>query len=181
MNKLDRTDASIEGKESAWQALKRKARSMTSRHPMAKGGRGSAKPPGSEINIDSVPSKNSPQKALAPFLAPQHAPSGASVSAPGTNISSDNVPAPELIVPSEAVPVESKWRESGEYEVVIYARPLNQRMLLIKFDDQSHGKLIVSPRERAVFNVGQRVWVRPVERGVYGLAGRYNIRGRRVA
>jgi hypothetical protein len=77
--------------------------------------------------------------------------------------------------------VESKWRQAGDYEVVIYARPLNQRMLLIKFDDKSHGKLIVSPRERAAFNVGQRVWVRPVERGVYGLAGRYNIRGRRVA
>jgi len=79
------------------------------------------------------------------------------------------------------VPVESKWRQSGEVEVVIYARPLNPRMLLIKFDAQSHGKLVVSPRERAAFNVGQRVWVRPVERGVYGLAGRYNIRGRRVA
>ena len=181
MSNLDVADASIEGKESAWQALKRKARSMTSRHPLAKGGRGSAKPPGLEINIDSLASKNSPQKALTPLSAPVAPPVPAAVLSEEVPFISDKSSAPDLIVPSDVVPVESKWRESGEYEVVIYARPLNPRMLLIKFDDKSHGKLVVSPRERAAFNVGQRVWVRPVERGVYGLAGRYNIRGRRVA
>lgn len=181
MSNLDSTDAAADAKESAWQALKRKARAMTSRHPLAKGGRGLPKAPGREINIDSVPSKNSPQKGVIELPAGEYAPQSGQIPVPGTFILADKPSVPEIIVPADAVPVESKWREAGEHEVVIYARPLNPRMLLIKFDDGDHGKLIVSPRERAAFNVGQRVWVRPVERGVYGLAGRYNIRGRRVA
>lgn len=154
---------------------------MISRHPLAKGGRGSPKAPGLEINIDSVPSKNSPQKGLPQSSHPVKIAENVTIEVPN-DIKFDKWV--DVTIPAgaeTAVPVESKWREAGEHEVVIYARPLNPRMLLIKFDDGDHGKLIVSPRERAAFNVGQRVWVRPVERGVYGLAGRYNIRGRRVA
>jgi hypothetical protein len=73
------------------------------------------------------------------------------------------------------------WRAIGDVEVVVYARPLNPRLLLVQFDDGSHGRVVMSPRERTVFTVKKRLWVRPLQKDVYMLAGRYNRFGVRYA
>jgi hypothetical protein len=90
---------------------------------------------------------------------------------------------PPVTPPAPAIPHDTPahWRACGDVEVVVYARPLNPRLLLVQFDDGSHGRVVMSPRERTVFTVKKRLWVRLLQKDVYMLAGRYNRFGVRYA
>lgn len=158
------TDATLDSRAKL-KLLRAKARQVRSRHPLAKGGRGSRKPAPGKSTIDPLASQNSHQKGLAAPVAPS--------------------PTPVLMVDSPTAPLPhdtpAHWRAIGDVEVVVYARPLNPRLLLVQFDDGSHGRVVMSPRERTVFTVKKRLWVRPLQKDVYMLAGRYNRFGVRYA
>jgi hypothetical protein len=164
MNTPNSTDASVDARERL-KVLRAKARKMKSRHPLAQGGRGSRKPAPGKSTIDPLASENSHQKGLPQLDAPSSAPV-----------------IPDLPVsPVVAHDTPAHWRACGDVEVVVYARPLNPRLLLVQFDDGSHGRVVMSPREREVFTVKKRLWVRPLQKDVYMLAGRYNRLGVRYA
>ena len=75
---------------------------------------------------------------------------------------------------------EDIWRNAGDINVLVYARPLHPRMLLVQLDDGSHGRCLLHPTARARFSVGKRIWVRHERKDLYVLAGRYNRWGARV-
>ncbi len=164
MSDSNLSDATLDAKAKL-KLLRAKARQVRSRHPLAKGGRGSRKPAPGKSTIDPLPSENSHQKGLAAPPAPTV-----------PDITPDAPVAP--VLPHDT---PAHWRACGDMDVVVYARPLNPRLLLVQFDDGSHGRVVMSPRERAVFTVKKRLWVRPLQKDVYMLAGRYNRFGVRYA
>lgn len=164
MNTPNSTDTTVDTREHL-KVLRAKARKMKSRHPLAKGGRGSRKPAPGKSTIDPLASQNSHQKGLTAPPSPDSSPV-----------------LPDIPVsPVVAHDTPAHWRAIGDVEVVVYARPLNPRLLLVQFDDGSHGRVVMSPRERTVFTVKKRLWVRPLQKDVYMLAGRYNRFGVRYA
>jgi hypothetical protein len=87
----------------------------------------------------------------------------------------------ELATTPDATP-ESRWRASGEIEVLVYCRPINPRLLLIRMDDGQNNRVAVQPALQPRFGVGKRIWVRPTPKpGFYELAGTYTQWGKRVA
>jgi len=141
--------------------LRRKARNVRARPRRKQGGEGVSTAPQPTTSIDPLPSQNSNQKGLAdsPAIAPV---------------------APLPI--SSPPPEEQLWREAGEIDVVIYARPLNERLLLIRTDAGENARVKLHPDLRKCFSVGQRVWVRESGKpGMYDIAGHYNYRGRRCS
>lgn len=172
LNTLHDTDTTI-GTAPTLRELRAKARKARSRHPLAKGGRGSRKPGPRKTTIDSLASKIAPQKGLSDVAV----------------IASEAADAVDLtqidtgICVKSAIPHDTPahWRATGDVEVVVYARPLNPRMLLVQFDDGSHGRVVMSPREREMFSVKKRLWVRRLQKDVCMLAGRYNRFGVRCA
>jgi hypothetical protein len=172
MNDTDSQRGSVDDRERL-KALRAKARKARSRHPLAQGGRGSRKPAPGKSTIDPLASQNSHQKGLT----------DAATVGDGTNSTVTVVSLHTDIPVAPVVPHDTPahWRAIGDVEVVVYARPLNPRLLLVQFDDGSHGRVVMSPREREVFTVKKRLWVRPLQKDVYMLAGRYNRFGVRYA
>jgi hypothetical protein len=147
--------------------LKRLARKVRSRHPLARGRGGSAKRRAGKVIIDSLASKNPPQKGLTPLES---------------MIVADRLGVSEPVVAPLPTPScqEEIWRNAGDINVLVYARPLHPRMLLVQLDDGSHGRCLLHPTARARFSVGKRIWVRHERKDLYVLAGRYNRWGSRV-
>lgn len=149
----------MDAERQAFLAKRRAARKVKSRKKpaTATGGRGGAgEGAGANAHMDSLPSKNLAQKA----------------------------PSPQPLTPlPPPTPVHLTEREqhiaAGEIPCTIYAKPLNPRLLLVQFSDDSRGKVVIRPAERAMFGPGKRIWVKAVEKGVYVLAGRYNRFGAR--
>lgn len=167
-------DASQEATAPTLTELKRAARKVRSRHPLAKGGRGSGKRGARKVIIDSPASKNSPQKGLTEPLA---------------DADSRDLRVAEAILADAVAPVidkspvisdEDRWRNAGDINVLVYARPVHPRMLLIQLDDGSHGRCMMHPSDRVRFSVNKRIWVRHDRKDIYQLAGRYNRWGARV-
>ena len=200
MNDLQVTDATTDAHRPTLAELKRQARKVRSRHPLArgrKGGRGSRKPAAVESTIDSLASKNSAQKGLVEFPAATFTVAdGVAVDTPACQVSVVPVPftipaAPDLTQIHGSFPVkdaspaplsdEEKWAKAGDINVLVYARPVNPRMLLITLDDGSHGRCLMHPADRQRFSVGKRIWVRHERKDVYRLTGRYNRWGGRCA
>lgn len=149
--------------------LKRKARAVRSRHRKAKGAGGVPSAPSPDTPIDPLPSQNFHEKELAapaPVL-------------PVTQI------APQIAVKSsesEVIPLEppASWRANGEMDVLVYCRPLNTRLLLIRTDDGHNGRVAVKPELQVRFGTGKRIWVKPTSKpGFYELVGRYTQWGSR--
>jgi len=180
--------------------LKRAARKARSRHPLAKahrGGRGSRKPAAGKSTIDSPASKNSSQKGLVEFPAATFTVAdGVTVDTPACQMSVVPVPftipaAPDLTQIQGSFPVrdaspaplsdEEKWSKAGDINVLVYARPVNPRLLLITLDDGTHGRCLMHPVDRQRFSVGKRIWVRHERKDIYRLTGRYNRWGSRCA
>lgn len=76
---------------------------------------------------------------------------------------------------------EERWAKSGDINVLVYARPVNPRLLLITLDDGTHGRCLMHPVDRQRFSVGKRIWVRHERKDIYRLTGRYNRWGGRCA
>ena len=71
------------------------------------------------------------------------------------------------------------WGDNSA-KAAVYARPFNPRMLLLQFANGDHGRLVVSPGERGLFNIGAEVWVKPAGgKDFYILCGVYNRYGTR--
>lgn len=186
MNDLPVTDATQDAPRPTLAELKRQARKVRSRHPLAKarkGGRGSRKPAAVESTIDSLASKNSAQKGLVHFEAATFTVAdGVTVDTPACTMSAEPVPFTFPGAPSPApLSDEEKWSKAGDINVLVYARPVNPRMLLITLDDGSHGRCLMHPADRQRFSVGKRIWVRHERKDVYRLVGRYNRWGGRCA
>ena len=167
-------DASQEATAPTLTELKRAARKVRSRHPLAKGGRGSRKRSARKVIIDSPASKNSPQKGLT---EPRAATDSRELHV--ADAISGVPPAPAV----DQLPVmsdEDRWRNAGDINVLVYARPVHPRMLLIQLDDGSHGRCMMHPSDRVRFSVNKRIWVRHDRKDIYQLAGRYNRWGARV-
>ena len=153
--------------------LKRKARAVRSRHKRRKGAGGVQPPASPEVSIDALPSQNIQEKEVNP-----------SVSATATTQES-----PSLTVISEVsevtateTPLEppASWRAQGEIDVLVYCRPLNPRLLLIRTDDGHNGRVAVKPELQVRFGTGKRIWVKPTSKpGFYELVGRYTQWGSR--
>jgi hypothetical protein len=161
--------------------LKRLARKVRSRHPLARGRGGSAKRRAGKVIIDSQPSKNPPQKGLTPLAdALVHAGALVNDGYVVDSLTVEGQPAPvPLPLPAPSCQ-EDIWRNAGDINVLVYARPLHPRMLLVQLDDGSHGRCLLHPTARARFSVGKRIWVRHERKDLYVLAGRYNRWGSRV-
>lgn len=168
-------DASLDAQLPTLAELKRKARKVRSRHPLAKGGRGSRKPAAGKSTIDSPASKNSDQKGLSDLSDPSGT-TLATVDAAGYAV--PVVPAAALTPPAP-LSDEEKWSKSGDINVLVYARPVNPRLLLITLDDGAHGRCLMHPVDRQRFSVGKRIWVRHERKDIYRLTGRYNRWGSR--
>lgn len=175
---------------------KRQPKRVISRHPKAvaarkaaklakQGGEGVAlaRPPAP--TIDPLASKILAQKeltrqaALARILTEE----ANARKTQGNGTTSDFTPQP----PRSFTPlpdtdsVKNKWLD-GSRRAAVYARPVNPRMLLVVFEDETHGQLIVSPMDKARFSIGSEVWATPDGlKGRHALAGRYNRFGRRVS
>jgi hypothetical protein len=161
------TDASPAATTPTLADLKRAARKVRSRHPLARGRGGSAKRRAGKVIIDSQPSKNPPQKGLTPHP-------------PVVVVAGLGFPdVPPLPAPAPSCQ-EEIWRNAGDINALVYARPLHPRMLLVQLDDGSHGRCLLHPTDRARFSVGKRIWVRHERKDLYVLAGRYNRWGVRV-
>lgn len=160
--------------------LKRKARKVRSRHPLAKGGRGSRKPAAGKSTIDSPASKNSAQKGLSDLIAP---PDPVVITVTSTVHDATVDPTHPLAHAPAPAPLsdEERWSKSGDINVLVYARPVNPRLLLITLDDGTHGRCLMHPADRQRFSVGKRIWVRHERKDVYRLVGRYNRWGSRCA
>lgn len=95
----------------------------------------------------------------------------------------ETAPVKEDYIP-EPVAVEqdltfNPWKD-GSFRAVVYARPLNPRLLLLNFGHKSHGRLVIAHSERGKFSVGQEVWVKNAGgKDLYILAGAYNRFGKR--
>lgn len=74
---------------------------------------------------------------------------------------------------------EEQWAKAGDINVLVYARPVNPRLLLITLDDGTHGRCLMHPVDRQRFSVGKRIWVRHERKDIYRLTGRYNRWGSR--
>lgn len=139
--------------------LRRKARNVRARPRRKQGGEGVSATPQAKDSIDPLPSQNIQQKGVADV---------ASIS-------------PVATLPISSPPSEEQlWRAAGEFDVLIYARPFNDRLLLIRTDAGNNCRLKLHPERRKCFSVGQRVWVKESGKpGIYDLAGQYNYRGHR--
>jgi hypothetical protein len=159
MSNSNPLDAAVDADRRAFLAKRRAARRVKSRKRVATAGRGrggSAEAAGANAHMDSLPSQNLDQKAPAPQ-------------------SLTSTPAPISPHPTE----REQHIAAGEIPCLIYAKPLNPRLLLVQFSDNSRGKVVIRPVERAMFGPGKRIWVKAIERGIYVLAGRYNRFGAR--
>jgi hypothetical protein len=159
------TDASVDAERQAFLAKRRAARKVKSRKRRAtsrQGAGGVRGSPGPSADQDSYSTENLSQKApLTEGLAPL----------------------PYEQVAESVADVLSQKDPSicfTELPCVVYARPANDRLLLVTFDDKTHGKVVVRPQERVFFGPGKRVWVKWQGRDLYVLAGRYNRFGVRV-
>lgn len=91
-------------------------------------------------------------------------------------VKEDYIPEPGVV--EESV-VFNPWKD-GSFRAVVYARPLNPRLLLVNFGHKSHGRLVIAHSERGKFSVGQEVWVKNAGgKDLYLLAGVYNRFGKR--
>ena len=152
-----------------------------SRHPLAvaarkaaKGGGGGRKPGRVAPTIDPLPSKILPQKALPQVVVPRDIPLGALATMPADALSSH----PAALGDETGVTTHPWGDKSGR--AAVYARPFNPRMLLLQFANGEHGRLVVSPGERSLFNIGCEVWVKPAGgKDFYVLCGVYNRYGKR--
>ena len=198
MNDLPVADTTRDAPRPTLAELKKQARKVRSRHPLAKarkGGRGSRKPAAVESTIDSLASKNSAQKGLSEpaahvlttiIAAHLDRPDAMEVAGALVADAFAPSPAPVLVGDCPAAPIaplsdEEKWAKAGDINVLVYARPVNPRMLLITLDDGSHGRCLMHPADRQRFSVGKRIWVRHERKDVYRLTGRYNRWGGRCA
>ena len=185
MNDLPVADATQDASRPTLAELKRQARKVRSRHPLArgrKGGRGSRKPAAVESTIDSLASKNSAQKGLSEPAAhvlttiiAAHLDRPDAMEVAGALVADAFAPSPAPLSDEE------KWAKAGDINVLVYARPINPRMLLITLDDGTHGRCLMHPADRQRFSVGKRIWVRHERKDVYRLTGRYNRWGSRCA
>lgn len=176
------TDATPDAPLPTLAELKRRARKVRSRHPLAKGGRGSRKRAAGKSTIDSLVSKNSAQKGLSDLSDPSGT-TLATVDAAGHAVPVPS-PRPVLVADDPAAPIapmsdEEQWAKAGDINVLVYARPVNPRLLLITLDDGTHGRCLMHPVDRQRFSVGKRIWVRHERKDIYRLTGRYNRWGSR--
>lgn len=175
MSDLPMSDATPDATLPTLADLKRNARKVRSRHPLARGRGGSRKRAAGKSTIDSLASKNSTQKGLSELPAPvsdvvavvPESPKG------GGNLPPSPAPAP--------LSDEERWAKGGDINVLVYARPVNPRLLLITLDDGTHGRCLMHPVDRQRFSVGKRIWVRHERKDIYRLTGRYNRWGSRCA
>ncbi len=155
------------------------------------GGGGGRKPGGLAPTIDQPASKNPPQKDFTPLSSvavtgmpvitvPRDA--DVELSSPADAVPSPGMPPGDIGAASDTphMPLAPPgaplglWRD-GSFRAAIYNRPVNPRMLLLQFANGEHGKLVISPRERGIFNIGAEVWVKPAGgRDLYILCGIYN-------
>lgn len=70
-----------------------------------------------------------------------------------------------------------KW--TGRYGS-IYCKPLNKRMLLVRWEDETTGKVWCKPETRLKFVPGDAIWAVP-DGLHWRLVGRYHHTGRRIA
>jgi hypothetical protein len=86
----------------------------------------------------------------------------------------------EQVASSAPLEPPALWRSHGELEVLIYCRPLNPRLLLIRTDDGHNGRVAVKPELQLRFGTGKRIWVKPTTKpGFYELVGKYTQWGSR--
>lgn len=159
-NKLADTGPDTTGQ--SFKELRRKARMVRSRHPKARGAAGGSRV-SQPVKAHMVPvaSQNLSEKEIT-----LEAPAAAEPTTPSPLI--DHTP-------------ESQWRAAGEFDVTVYCRPLNDRLLLVRLDSGDNGRVVLNPKMRLRFGSGVRIWVRVTAKpGVYELAGRYNQWGKRV-
>jgi hypothetical protein len=147
-------------------ALKRKARAVRARPKRKDRGAGVGIPAGTDTPIDLQPSQNFHQKEDTQFA---------------NRVSMSTIP-PSLPVVLPVAPLEppALWRSQGELEVLIYCRPLNPRLLLIRTDDGHNGRVAVKPELQLRFGTGKRILVKPTTKpGFYELVGKYTQWGSR--
>jgi hypothetical protein len=150
-------------------ALKRKARAVRARPKRKDRGAGVAVPAGTDTPIDLQPSQNFHQKEDTQFANRVSTASGDAILPP----KSRQDPVIHLEPPA-------LWRSQGEMEVLIYCRPLNPRLLLIRTDDGHNGRVAVKPELQLRFGTGKRIWVKPTTKpGFYELVGKYTQWGSR--
>lgn len=160
MSDSQEKDASLDADRKAFLAKRRAARKVKSRkrHAKTAGGEGVSGSGAPSPHIDSLTSQNLSQKA--------------SILEGLTPLPCEQVADPAADLPPKTVAVD--------IPCVVYARPANDRLLLVTFEDKTHGKVVVRPQERVFFGPGKRIWVRWEGRDLYVLAGRYNRFGVRV-
>ena len=167
MSNSKRCDASRD----TFAELKRRARAVKSRHGRRQWGAGVGLTDRTKTPTDPLDSQNFPEKevALAQDVHPGH------VSGSFKGIGQINYPVAPLTQ-------EEIWRSRGEFEAVIYCRPLNPRLLLIRTESGENGRVAVQPAMQLKFGSGRVIWVKPGRKpGFYELAGKYSMWGRRCA
>lgn len=171
---------------------KKQPKRVVSRHPKAvaarkaaklakQGGEGVASRPAPAPTIDPLASKILAQKELTRVAALTRilTEEANRPKIDSRAIVSDFTAGPAFaIVPDDEI---KGWLD-GSRRAAIYARPVNPRMLLVIFEDGTHGQLMMSPADKARFSIGGEVWAIPDgAKGRHALAGRYNRFGRRVS
>jgi hypothetical protein len=143
-------------------ALKRKARAVRARPKRKTGRGGQAVAPQGEAPMPSLPRQTIPKKE--PVTLPLD-----------TSFANS-----EQVASSAPLEPSALWRSHGELEVLIYCRPLNPRLLLIRTDDGHNGRVAVKPELQLRFGTGKRIWVKPTTKpGFYELVGKYTQWGSR--
>lgn len=181
--------------------LRRVARAVRSRHPLAVAARRAAKEGGrprrnakaAPVPMDQPASENLTQKAADTSVTGSHSHDAIPLS--GYSVGVGPAPIPAILPHSEPTPdispsfdAKSPLNEQnghpwgdGSLECAVYCRPLNPRLLLVTFKDGSHGRIVCHPKERARFCPGDTLWAKAAAgKDLYILAGRYNRRGARV-
>jgi len=155
------------------------------------GGEGVVSPPRRRRHIDPVTKKILAQKAFASAMrlskimelesakrkAEQAESARIALEAHSVALQAIDPPIPSFV----PLPVEeSPWKD-GSRRAAIYGRPVNPRLLMIVFEDESHGRLVIAPRDKVKFSLGGEVWVKPLAgKDIYILCGVYNRFGVRV-